>query len=473
MYINGEWITSPLMFPVFNPATGEQIGAVVDGGRDDAARAIAAARAALPGWSAFTAYQRSSRLAAAHQLMMARRPQLAELMTREQGKPLKAALNEVGYAADFLLWFAEEAKRVYGQTIPSSRSDQRFLVHRQPVGVVAAVTPWNYPVSMLTRKIAPALAAGCTVVLKPAEATPLCAVAVFEILHEVGIPAGVVNLVTALDPAPIGEAFCTHPDVRKLTFTGSTAVGKKLAQAAAPQLKRVSMELGGHAPFIVFDDADPVHAARGVALVKFLNTGQACISPNRIFVQRKILAPFLDTLRERIEKLRAGDGMDAATTIGPLVNQAAVDKVDRQVRNAVELGATLHAGGRRLLENGLDRGFFYAPTLLSGVDTRMLIYREETFGPVAAVIAFDDEDEVLAMANDTSYGLAAYVYTQNLSRAVRTFEGLQFGIIGINDINPTSAAAPFGGMKESGLGREGAREGIEEYLETKLGGFSI
>ena len=473
MYINGEWITSPLMFPVFNPATGEQIGAVVDGGRDDAARAIAAARAALPGWSAFTAYQRSSRLAAAHQLMMARRPQLAELMTREQGKPLKAALNEVGYAADFLLWFAEEAKRVYGQTIPSSRSDQRFLVHRQPVGVVAAVTPWNYPVSMLTRKIAPALAAGCTVVLKPAEATPLCAVAVFEILHEVGIPAGVVNLVTALDPAPIGEAFCTHPDVRKLTFTGSTAVGKKLAQAAAPQLKRVSMELGGHAPFIVFDDADPVHAARGVALVKFLNTGQACISPNRIFVQRKILAPFLDTLRERIEKLRAGDGMDAATTIGPLVNQAAVDKVDRQVRDAVALGATLHAGGRRLLENGLDRGFFYAPTLLSGVDTRMLIYREETFGPVAAVIAFDDEDEVLAMANDTSYGLAAYVYTRNLSRAVRTFEGLQFGIIGINDINPTSAAAPFGGMKESGLGREGAREGIEEYLETKLGGFSI
>lgn len=473
MYINGEWITSPHMFPVFNPATGEQIGAVVDGGREDATRAIAAARAALPGWSALTAYQRSSRLAAAHQLMMARRPQLAELMTLEQGKPLKAALNEVGYAADFLLWFAEEAKRVYGQTIPSSRSDQRFLVHRQPVGVVAAVTPWNYPVSMLTRKIAPALAAGCTVVLKPAEATPLCAVAVFEILHEVGIPAGVVNLVTALDPAPIGEAFCTHPDVRKLTFTGSTAVGKTLAQAAAPQLKRVSMELGGHAPFIVFDDADPVHAAKGVALVKFLNTGQACISPNRIFVQRKILAPFLDTLRERIEKLRAGDGMDAATTIGPLVNQAAVDKVDRQVRDAVALGATLHAGGRRLLENGLDRGFFYAPTLLSGVDTRMLIYREETFGPVAAVIAFDDEEEVLAMANDTSYGLAAYVYTQNLSRAVRTFEGLQFGIIGINDINPTSAAAPFGGMKESGLGREGAREGIEEYLETKLGGFSI
>jgi len=473
MYINGEWIQSPHTFPVFNPATGEQLGQVVDGSRDDARKAIGAAKAELPAWSALSAYARSEKLYSAYQLMMKRRPELAQIMTREQGKPLKAALNEVKYAADFLLWFAEEAKRIYGQTIPSSRSDQRFLVHRQPVGVVAAVTPWNYPVSMLTRKIAPALAAGCTVALKPAEATPLCAIAVFEILDEAGIPPGVVNLVTAADPAPIGEEFCTNPDVRKLTFTGSTAVGKTLAQAAAPQLKRVSMELGGHAPFIVFDDADPVHAAKGVALVKFLNTGQACISPNRIFVQRKILAPFLETLLERISKLRAGDGMDAATTIGPLVNQAAVDKVDRQVRDAVDLGATLHTGGQRLTEGGLERGFFYAPTLLSDISPQMLIYREETFGPVAAVIAFDDEVEVLAMANDTSYGLAAYVYTQNLSRAMRTFEGLQFGIIGINDINPTSAAAPFGGMKESGLGREGAREGIEEYLETKLGGFSI
>jgi len=473
MYINGAWIQSSRTFPVFNPANGEQIGAVVDGDRGDACTAIAAAAAALPAWSALTAYERSDRLYSAHRLMLERRPQLAQLMTREQGKPLKAALNEVKYAADFLLWFAEEAKRVYGRTIPSSRSDQRFLVHRQPVGVVAAITPWNYPVSMLTRKLAPALAAGCTVVLKPAEATPLCAVAVFEILHEVGIPAGVVNLVTAADPAPIGEEFCTNPAVRKLTFTGSTAVGKQLAQAAAPQLKRVSMELGGHAPFIVFDDADPAHAARGVALVKFLNTGQACISPNRIFVQRNILAPFLQTLQERIGNLQAGDGMDPATSIGPLVNQAAVDKVDRQVRNALDMGATLHAGGRRLVEGGLDRGFFYAPTLLSQVNAEMLIYREETFGPVAAVIAFDEEAEVLAMANDTTYGLAAYVYTRNLSRAMRSFEGLQFGIIGINDINPTSAAAPFGGIKESGLGREGAREGIEEYLETKLGGFSI
>jgi succinate-semialdehyde dehydrogenase/glutarate-semialdehyde dehydrogenase len=406
-------------------------------------------------------------------MMMQRQRQLAELMTAEQGKPLKAAMNEVKYAADFLLWFAEEAKRIYGETIPSARSDQRFLVHKQAVGVVAAITPWNYPVSMLTRKIAPALAAGCTVVLKPAEATPLCAMAVFEILHEAGIPAGVVNLVTAADPAPIGQEFCSNRTVKKLTFTGSTAVGKQLAQDAAPQLKRVSMELGGHAPFIVFDDADPVHAAKGVSLVKFLNTGQACISPNRIFVQRSIADTFIATLQQRIEKMRAGDGMDPANTIGPLVNQSAVDKVDRQVQDAIAAGATLHSGGKRLLDNGLDQGFFYAPTLLSAVTPDMLIYREETFGPVAPVITFDNEDDVLAMANDTSYGLAAYVYTQNLSRALRTFEGLQFGIIGINDINPTSAAAPFGGMKESGLGREGGREGISEYLETKLAGFSI
>lgn len=473
MYINGEWIQSERKFPVLNPANGQQVGEVADGQRDDAAAAIDAAAQALPGWSALTAYERSANLYRAHQLMMERRPALAELMTREQGKPLKAAMNEVKYAADFLLWFAEEAKRIYGETIPSARSDQRFLVQKQPVGVVAAITPWNYPISMLTRKIAPALAAGCTVVLKPAEATPLCAVAVFEILHEAGIPAGVANLVTAADPVPIGEEFCTNPSVKKLTFTGSTAVGKKLAQDAAPQLKRVSMELGGHAPFIVFDDADPVHAAKGVALVKFLNTGQACISPNRIFVQRSILAPFLETLQTRIGKMRAGDGMDPANAIGPLVNQAAVDKVDRQVRDALGKGATLHVGGTRLLDEGLDSGHFYAPTLLSDITTDMLIYREETFGPVAPVIVFDEEDDVLAMANDTNYGLAAYVYTQNLSRAMRTFEGLQFGIIGINDINPTSAAAPFGGMKESGLGREGAREGIEEYLETKLGGFSI
>ena len=473
MYINGQWLEEGPTFAVYNPATGASIGSVIDVSNEQVFEAIAAAEAAFPAWSKTTAYERSAILTRCHALMMERQRVLAELMTTEQGKPLKAAMNEVKYAADFLLWFAEEAKRVYGETIPSARSDQRFLVHKQAVGVVAAITPWNYPISMLTRKLGPALAAGCTAVLKPAEATPLCAVAVFEILHEAGLPAGVANLVTVSDPKPVGEIFCTHRAIRKLTFTGSTAVGKSLAQAAAPQLKRVSMELGGHAPFIVFDDADPIHAAKGVSLVKFLNTGQACISPNRIFVQRKILDSFLDTLQVRIEKLRAGDGLEPSTTIGPLINHAAIEKIDRQVQDAVSQGANLHSGGRRLTEDGLDNGCFYAPTLLSGVTSEMLIYREETFGPVAAVIPFDEEDDVIAMANDTEYGLAAYVYTQNLSRALRTFEDLNFGIIGINDINPTSAAAPFGGMKESGLGREGAREGLDEYLETKLGGLSI
>ena len=473
MFINGRWITTQNTFAVTNPATGEVIGQMAEGDRSHAVDAIDAAATALPDWSASTAYQRAAILLKAHQLMIASKQSLAELMTREQGKPLKAALNEVQYAADFLLWFAEESKRVYGETIPSARADQRFIVRYQPVGVVAAITPWNYPISMLTRKLAPALAAGCTVVLKPAEATPLCAKAVFEILEQAGLPAGVANLITVSDPTDIGHEFCTNPKVKKITFTGSTAVGRKIAQQAAAQVKRVSMELGGHAPFIVFDDADPVHAAKGASLVKFLNTGQACISPNRIFVQRKILEPFIHTLVARVNAMNAGNGLDPANSIGPLVNEAAVAKVERQVNDAVDKGAALHCGGQRLNQGDLSNGHFYAPTVLSSVDEDMLIYREETFGPVAAIIPFDTYDEVIERANDTNYGLAAYVYTQNLSTAMRAFEALNFGIIGINDINPTSAAAPFGGMNESGLGREGAREGLQEYLETKLGGFSI
>lgn len=473
MYINGQWIKSENTFAVYNPATGEEIAQVTDGTRDDTRRAIDAASAAMPGWSAMTNYQRSDYLRRAYELMIERKKDLAALMTKEQGKPFKAAMAEVQYGADYLLWFAEEVKRTYGETIPSARADQRFLVQHMPVGVVGAVTPWNYPISMITRKVAPAIAAGCTIVLKPAEATPLCAIAIFEILEEAGIPAGVINLVTTNNPAPVGEELCTNPVVRKLTFTGSTAVGKKLAQDAAPQLKRVSMELGGHAPFIVFEDADPVHAAKGASLVKFLNTGQACISPNRIFVQRSILEPFLAEFENRVNKMKAGNGMETGVNIGPLVNEAAVNKVNNQVVDAVGKGAKLHAGGEVLRNGELDQGNFYAPTLLSGVTEEMLIYREETFGPVAAVIPFDTQEEVLEKANDTNYGLAAYIYTQNIARAMRVFEGLQFGMVGINDINPTSAAAPFGGMKESGLGREGAREGLMEYYETKLAGISI
>lgn len=475
MYIDGQWVQaeSGRTFPVTNPATGEEIGQVPDGGAAEARAAIAAAEAAFAGWSRTTAYQRSAFLYRAWQIMLERKEDLARLMSTEQGKPLKAARNEVQYGADFLLWYAEEAKRVYGETIPAPRGDQRFLVLKQPVGVVAAVTPWNYPISMITRKVGPALAAGCTVVLKPAEATPLCAVEMFRVFEAAGLPKGVVNLVTALDPKPVGEEFVTNPLVRKITFTGSTPVGKMLASQAAANMKRVSLELGGHAPFLVFDDADAEHAAKGASLVKFLNTGQACISPNRFFVHRSQAERFTAVFAERVAKMKAGSGLDDSVTIGPLVNEAAVAKVEAQVQDAVAKGATAVAGGARLTEGALAKGHFFAPTLLAGVTPDMRIYREETFGPVAPVIVFDDEDEVLRMANDTSYGLAAYVYTRDIGRAWRCMEALRFGIVGINDINPTAAAAPFGGMKDSGLGREGGHEGIAEYLETKLAGFSV
>ncbi|MEQ9126521.1 MAG: NAD-dependent succinate-semialdehyde dehydrogenase [Alphaproteobacteria bacterium] len=475
MFINGEWLKakSGKTFDSLNPATGEVVGSVPDGGAEDATAAIDAAAKAFPAWAAKTAYERSAILYKAWSLMTERKAELARLMTTEQGKPLRAATNETQYAADFLLWYAEEAKRVYGETIPAPRGDQRFIILKAPVGVVAAVTPWNYPISMLTRKLAPALAAGCTVVLKPAEATPLCAIAVYKILEEAGVPPGVVNLVTAADPKPVGDVFTTDPRVRKITFTGSTAVGKMLAGKAGENMKRISLELGGHAPFIVWEDADPTHAAKGASLVKFLNTGQACISPNRMFVHKSGVEAFVAELTGRVERLRAGNGLEDGVGIGPLVNEAAVAKVERQVEDAKAKGARVMCGGHRLMENGLDRGHFYAATVLADVTPDMLIYREETFGPVAAVVPFEDGDDVLAMANDTHYGLAAYVYTNNIAKALRTVEGLDFAIIGVNDINPTAAAAPFGGMKSSGLGREGGHEGIDEYLETKTAGFSI
>jgi succinate-semialdehyde dehydrogenase / glutarate-semialdehyde dehydrogenase len=475
MYINGNWAAaaSDAEFEVLNPATGSVIKSLPDGGAEAARAAIDAAAEALPAWRATTPYQRAEFLMRAHALMLERQEDLARVLTEEQGKPLRAAMMEVKYAADFLSWFAEEGKRVYGEIIPSARADQRFYVLHQPVGVVAAITPWNYPISMITRKLGPALAAGCTVVLKPAEATPLTAIETFKIFEDAGLPPGVVNLVTGADPKPIGEEFVNNPKVAKLTFTGSTAVGKMLAGKAAANMKRVSCELGGHAPFIVLADANPEHAAKGLQLVKFLNTGQACISPNRIFVHRDILDGFLDTLTGRVAAMKAGNGMEKGVAIGPLVNEAAVAKVENQVRDAVAKGAQVLCGGERLTTGDLGNGHFFAPTVLTNISPDMLIYREETFGPVAAVVPFDDNDDVLAMANDTDYGLAAYIYSQNLTQAMRLFEGLEFGIIGVNDINPASAAAPFGGMKDSGLGREGSREGIHEYLETKVGGFSI
>jgi len=475
LFIDGSWVpaASGRTFESRNPATGEVLGEVADAGAEDAKAAIGAARTAFRSWSKLTPHQRSTHLYDAWRIMTERREELARLMTSEQGKPLRMARNEVGYAADFLLWFAEEAKRVYGSTIPSARADQRFLTMYQPVGVAAAITPWNYPISMLTRKIAPALAAGCTIVVKPAEQTPLCAVETIKVFEAAGLPAGVVNLVPSGDPVPVADEFLTNWQVRKITFTGSTEVGKQIAERAAGQLKRVSLELGGHAPFIVFSDADPVHAARGAALVKFLNTGQACICPNRLFVHRSIAEPFVSELSARVAKLQPGNGLTDGVTVGPLIDEAAMAKMEAQVSDATGKGAALAVGGHRLSDEPFDAGTFYAPTVLTEVTPDMRIYREETFGPIAPVVVFEDEDEVVEMANDTTYGLASYLYTNDLKRAFTVAEGLDFGIIGINDINPTSASVPFGGIKESGIGREGAREGILEYLDQKVVGIAL
>lgn len=475
LFIDGEWVPASAgrTFESRNPATGEVLGVVADADAKDAEVAVAAARTAFGTWSKLTTQERSGYLYDAWRIMNDRREELARLMTAEQGKPLRMARNEVGYAADFLLWFAEEAKRVYGSTIPSARADQRFLTMMQPVGVAAAITPWNYPISMLTRKIAPALAAGCSIVVKPAEQTPLCAVETVKIFEQAGLPAGVVNLLTASDPVPVANELLSNWAVRKITFTGSTEVGKHIAGQAAAQLKRVSLELGGHAPFIVFPDADPVHAARGASLVKFLNTGQACICPNRLFVHRSIADRFVAELTSRVGKLQPGNGLDDGVTVGPLIDEGAIAKMESQVSDATGKGAAVAVGGHRLSDGPFAAGTFYAPTVLTDVTPDMVIYREETFGPIAPVIVFDDEAEVLAMANDTTYGLASYVYTNDLRLALRAAEALDFGMIGINDINPTSASVPFGGIKESGLGREGAREGLLEYLDQKVVGIAL
>ncbi|WP_243647090.1 NAD-dependent succinate-semialdehyde dehydrogenase [Scopulibacillus darangshiensis] len=448
---------------VINPANHEKIASVPKGGTAEAEHAADAAYEAFQTWSKKTAGERSELLLNWHRLIDENKEAIGKIMTLEQGKPLKEAIGEVNYANGFNLWYAEEGKRIYGETIPASHPNKRILVQKQPVGVVAAITPWNFPAAMITRKVAPALAAGCTVVVKPAGQTPLTALKLAELAEEAGFPKGVINVVTGRSKE-IGEAWLKDDRVRKLTFTGSTEVGKQLMQGAARTMKKVSLELGGHAPFIVMDDADVDKAIEGLIGSKFRNAGQTCICTNRVYVQESIASGFTVKLAEAVAKLKIGDGLDGATDIGPLIDQGAVEKVEQHVQDAIDKGARIEAGGKKA---DADAGFYFEPTVLSGVTEEMMCMTEETFGPLAPIAAFQTEEEAIARANDTPYGLAAYVFTENIGRAIRISEQLEYGIVGLNDGLPSVPQAPFGGFKESGLGREGGHHGIEEFLEIK------
>ncbi|HKW78716.1 MAG TPA: NAD-dependent succinate-semialdehyde dehydrogenase, partial [Candidatus Limnocylindria bacterium] len=430
-----------------------------------------AAHAAFPAWSALTGEARAERLHAAHHLLVQRGEPIARLLTRENGKPLSESKAEVTMSARFLLWHAEEAKRTYGRVVPASAADRRILVLRQPVGVVAAITPWNFPLSMVARKVAPAIAAGCTVILRPAKKTPLVAIELFEIFAEAGIPAGVASLVTTSDATLFAKTVLADPRVRKITFTGSTEVGKSLLAGAASQVKRVSLELGGHAPFIVFEDADLDRASDAAVLSRFRNAGQTCVCTNRLLIQRSVVREVTEKVAARVGRLRVGNGLEAGTDVGPLIDRSALAKVEAHQGDAVARGARVVVGGERVTT--LPGGLFYQPTLLDGVTPEALVAREETFGPVLPIIAFDTEEEALRIANDTPYGLAAYFHTTDLSRAWRVAEGLDYGIVGVNDPLPVGPHIPFGGMKESGLGREAGSEGISEFLETKAVSIGI
>jgi len=469
-YIDGQWTTGGATYPVRNPATGAVIADVPRGGAEETDAAIAAAERALPAWRALTAKERSARIRRWGELMLQRQDELARLLSTEQGKPLAEAKGEVVYAASFLEWFAEEAKRVYGDVIPSHKGDARIVVIKQAIGVVAAITPWNFPLAMVTRKVGPALAAGCTMILKPSEETPLSAFALAVLAEEAGIPAGVFNIVSGDAPA-IGGAIQASGVVRKLSFTGSTRTGKLLMRQAAETLKKVSLELGGNAPFIVFDDADIDAAVRGAMASKFRNTGQTCVCVNRFYIQDAVYDAFVSRLTEAVRAMRVGNALEGETEQGPLINEAALAKVEQHVGDALEQGARLLCGGRRHALGGT----FYEPTVLAEVNPQMLIAHEETFGPVAACFRFRDESEVLNLANDTPYGLSAYFYSRDIGRVWRMAEGLEAGMVGINEGIISTEVAPFGGIKESGLGREGSRYGIEDYVEIKyllMGGLS-
>ena len=469
LYIDGEWIdpVSQETYDIISPATGKTVTKGSYGDERDTKKAIDAAHAAFKGWSAMTATKRSSYLMRIYNLMLENKEHLAQMISKEMGKPIRESRGEVKAAADYVLWNAEEAKRTYGNVIPSPVSSKRMHTIKQAVGPVAAITPWNFPLSMVTRKISPALAAGCTIVFKPDSQTPGSAVEFFKIVEQAGLPKGVMNLVTG-NSAKIGDALLEDPRIKKITFTGSTEVGKMLSEKAARQVKGVSMELGGHAPLIVFEDADLDLAVEGAVASKFRNSGQTCICTNRIYVQSSIKEEFLQKMKEKVEQFVIGNGLDEDVDFGPLVNESSVKKVKNQVQDALDKGAELVTGGKDCEIEGYADGFFYAPTILSNMDESMTITYEETFGPVAPVYTFETEEEVIEKANDSVYGLASYFFTNDLSRSVRVSEALEYGMVGVNDALITSVQGPFGGVKESGLGREGGPDSLEEFLATKF-----
>jgi succinate-semialdehyde dehydrogenase/glutarate-semialdehyde dehydrogenase len=471
-FIDGQWIAAGARtrFDVRNPATGEVLAEVADAGAEDARCAIVAAAKAFPAWKARTAKDRAQLLRRWYELIMANLEDLAQLMTAEQGKPLAETRGEVAYGASFIEWFAEEGKRLYGDVIPTNQKGRRILVLKEPIGVVAAITPWNFPNAMITRKCAPALAAGCTFVIKPAEDTPLSALALAELASRAGIPEGVFNVLPSDRAAEIGAELTQNPMVRKFSFTGSTAVGKLLMRQCASTVKKVSLELGGNAPFIVFDDADLDAAVEGAMLSKFRNMGQTCVCANRFLVQDGVYDAFAEKFAQRIRTLTVGNGADAGVTQGPLINRPGLEKVERLVADAIGKGARTIVGGR---PHALG-GTFYEPTLLTDATPAMACAREEIFGPVAVLFRFTADEDAIRLANDTEFGLAAYFYSRDLARVMRTAEALEYGIIGINEGIISTEVAPFGGYKESGTGREGSKYGIDDYLEIKylaLGGL--
>jgi succinate-semialdehyde dehydrogenase/glutarate-semialdehyde dehydrogenase len=463
-YIDGHWIESrnAQYTDILNPATRERLGQVPFAGAEETRHAIRAAETALPAWSARTAKDRAAILARWHDLMLEHQEDLARIMTAEQGKPLAEARGEITYAASYVAWFAEEAKRVYGDIIPATQADKRILVTRQPIGVVAAITPWNFPTAMITRKAAPALAAGCTFVCKPAPQTPFSALALAALAERAGVPPGVLNIVTGDAPA-IGGEMTSNPVVRKLSFTGSTALGRRLMAQCAPTLKKLSLELGGNAPFIVFEDADLDAAVEGAMISKFRNTGQTCVCANRLLVHEAVYEDFCERLAAAVRKLRVGNGFEADINQGPLIDDAALRKVERHIQDALAKGGRVKIGGERHPLGGT----FFQPTVIVEANDDMQFAREETFGPVAPVFRFRNDSEAIRMANATEFGLAAYFYTRDLSRAFRVSEQLQYGMVGLNTGLISTEVAPFGGIKQSGFGREGSRYGLQEYTELK------